>query len=72
MKLIVFLALVLTFNAQAFTQQKRDKLLGNLIKKALENYHYRSLIIDDSISEIAFKEYLKRVDPESSFYLLKT
>ena len=71
MKLIVFLALVLTFNAQAFTQQKRDKLLGNLIKKALENYHYRSLIIDDSISEIAFKEYLKRVDPGKQFLLVE-
>ena len=70
MKLVVLIVLLLSFDTQAFTQQKRDRLLGNLIKKALENYHYRRLMIDDSISNIAFKEYLKRLDPGKQFLLV--
>ncbi len=71
MKIIVFLLFVysIPFQAHSFTQEKRDKLLGNLIKKALETYHYRSLVIDDSISDIAFKEYLDRLDPGKQILL---
>ena len=40
----------------------RNKLVGNIIKNALESYHYLGHKVDDSVSQKAFKEYLKRLD----------
>lgn len=67
--LIVILFSLFSQSVYSFTQAKRDKLIGNLIKKALENYHYRNLKINDPISEIGFKEYLKRVDFSKQFLI---
>jgi len=40
----------------------RNKLVGNIIKNALESYHYLTMKIDDQVSQKAFQEYLKRID----------
>ena len=49
--------------------EKRDKLLGNLIKNALETYHYSGKKIDENMSKQAFEEYLKRLDFRKQFLL---
>jgi carboxyl-terminal processing protease len=46
---------------------KKDKLIGTLIKSALENYHYRSLVVNDSVSVKAFDEYIKKIDYGKQF-----
>ena len=48
---------------------RKDMMLGNLIKNALENYHYKSMVINDDVSKKAFDEYLKRVDYGKQFLL---
>lgn len=47
--------------------QKRDKLLGNLIKNALETYHYRDAKVNLELSKQAFDEFLKRLDFRKQF-----
>ena len=41
----------------------KDKVVGSILKNALESYHYKKMRIDDSVSLKAFEEYLK--NPES-------
>jgi carboxyl-terminal processing protease len=41
---------------------RREKLIGNILKNALETYHYRSLKINDEVSQKAFSQYLKKID----------
>lgn len=65
---LLICGIFLSINIFGAFQDKRDKLIGNLIKKALESYHYRNLTIDDTISELAFKEFLKRMDYSKQFY----
>jgi len=48
---------------------RKDKMLGILIKNALENYHYKSMVINDEVSKKAFDEYVKRVDYGKQFLL---
>ena len=50
---------------------KRTKLLSNVIKNALETYHYRHLKVNDSLSEKAFTEYIKKLDYGKQFLLEK-
>ena len=65
------LILIVTFNA--FSQGKdvrdprREKLIGNILKNALETYHYRGLKINDEVSQKAFREYLKKIDGSKQF-----
>lgn len=65
------LILVVSFNA--FSQGKdvrdprREKLIGNILKNALETYHYRGLKINDEVSQKAFREYLKKIDGSKQF-----
>jgi hypothetical protein len=40
---------------------RREKLIGNILKNALETYHYRALKINDEVSQKAFAQYLKRL-----------
>ena len=46
---------------------RRDKLIGNILKNALENYHYRAMKINDEVSQKAFVQYLKKIDGSKQF-----
>lgn len=46
---------------------RREKLIGNILKNALETYHYRSLKINDEVSQKAFAQYLKKIDGSKQF-----
>ena len=50
---------------------RREKLIGNILKNALETYHYRALKINDEVSQKAFTQYLKKIDGSKQF-LTKT
>lgn len=72
--LAIFL-LAITFNV-AFSDtpdlapdQKKEQLIGNIIKKLLETYHYKKVKIDDSFSSKAFGEFIKRIDFGKQFLL---
>lgn len=47
---------------------RREKLIGNILKNALETYHYRGMKITDEVSQKAFQQYLKRVDSSKQFF----
>ncbi len=47
---------------------RREKLIGNILKSALETYHYRALKINDEVSQKAFAQYLKKIDPSKQFF----
>lgn len=77
-KFLVFLLLFTLTQFQAVAKgakeaakpdPRKDMMLGNLIKNALENYHYKSMVINDDVSKKAFDEYLKRVDYGKQFLL---
>lgn len=73
-KKLVLITLFTVFSSTSFSQSKfaeadRDRFIGNIIKNALETYHYRDMKIDDSVSKKAFKEYLKRIDYGKQFLL---
>ncbi|NOT80094.1 MAG: carboxy terminal-processing peptidase [Bacteriovoracaceae bacterium] len=65
--------LILIVSINAFSQVKdvrdprREKLIGNILKNALETYHYRGLKINDEVSQKAFREYLKKIDGSKQF-----
>ena len=67
MKSLWLLILVL-ITTQAFAQSKdrpdsrREKIIGNILKNALETYHYKGMKINDEVSQKAFVEYLKKID----------
>lgn len=74
--LFIFLAIISIFTTSSFaksnsatSEKSREKLIGNIIKNALETYHYRSLRIEDEVSKKAFKEFLKRYDFGKQFFL---
>ncbi len=73
--LLPIFILALSFNV--FSQVKdtrdprREKLIGNILKNALETYHYRGIKINDEVSQKAFREYLKKIDGSKQF-LTKT
>lgn len=52
-------------------ERQRDRIIGNIIKDALESYHYRRLKIDDDVSQKAFKHFLKEIDYGKQFLLEK-
>lgn len=47
----------------------RERFIGNIIKNTLETYHYRRMKIDDSVSQKAFAEFLKKMDYGKQFFL---
>jgi carboxyl-terminal processing protease len=49
--------------------QSKEKLIGNIVKNALEQYHFRNLKVDKELSDKAFDLYLKRVDFGKQFLL---
>ena len=48
-------------------EPKKEELLGNILKQTLENYHFRKIKIDNSVSEKAFNEFLKKLDYGKQF-----
>ncbi|MBT3583608.1 MAG: carboxy terminal-processing peptidase [Halobacteriovoraceae bacterium] len=67
---LIFISISLSASATTESNPKMvrtDKLVGNIIKNALETYHFRKLKIDDSVSQKAFTEYLKKVDYGKQF-----
>ena len=66
----IFSILVLTlFALQTFANPTKDKVVGSILKNALESYHYKKMRINNSVSKKAFKEYLKKVDFGKQFLL---
>lgn len=51
------------------TGADRDKLIGNIVKNALETYHFKNIKVDKNLSETAFDIYLKKVDYGKQFLL---
>ncbi len=59
------------FLSNANTQKadpRKDKLIGNLLKSALESYHFKGMKIGDEVSEKAFKEFIKKIDPSKQYF----
>ncbi|OUR97469.1 hypothetical protein A9Q84_09890 [Halobacteriovorax marinus] len=48
---------------------KREKLIGNIIRNALETYHYRDQKITKDLSLKAFDEFFKKMDYGKQFFL---
>lgn len=74
LKLLLIFTLLLSFNVSAKNyvtrtqgEMRKDKLIGTLIKNALENYHYKPLVIDDKLSVQAFDEFVKKIDYGKQF-----
>ena len=59
----------LTSDVNAYNS--KDKLVGNILKSTLETYHYKKMVIDDSVSQRAFVEYIKQIDFGKQFLLKK-
>ena len=66
---ILLILIMVSVDSRAF--QSKDKLVGNILKSTLETYHYKKLSIDDSVSQKAFAEYLKKIDFGKQFLLEK-
>lgn len=68
--LLIFLLLSTSVYSQAVGDKdpRREKLIGNILKNALETYHYRGLKISDEVSQKAFQQYLKRIDTSKQFF----
>lgn len=73
MKRIVLLFTFTLFIASSAQSQnskdpRRDKLIGNLLKSALESYHFRGIKINDDVSVKAFGQYIKKVDFSKQYF----
>lgn len=64
---VVFIC-TLSAYGQSSSEIGREKLIGNIVKNALENYHYRALKVDDQLSQKAFQQYLKKIDSSKQFF----
>jgi len=47
----------------------RSKLVGNILKNALESYHYSNAKIDDKMSAKAFDQFIEMIDGNKQFFL---
>ncbi|EQC45360.1 carboxy terminal-processing peptidase [Bacteriovorax sp. Seq25_V] len=47
----------------------RDQVLGKLLKKYLEELHYRKVKINDDLSQKAFDQYIEKLDYSKQFLL---
>lgn len=68
--LAVFVLSFITYSAQSQSGKdpRRDKLIGNLIKSALESYHFSGLKINDDVSSKAFGQFIKKVDFSKQYF----
>src|SRR5690606_28715068 len=54
---------------QARQMYTKEMILGNILKGALEQMHLSKKVVDDDLSEKAFKLFLERVDYGKQFLL---
>lgn len=70
---IFFLLIFLSFNVNSQVSNtkdpRREKLIGNILKNALETYHYKGMKINDEVSQKAFQQYLKKIDVSKQFLI---
>ena len=72
LSLFVLLILLSSTGVSAQTASNnidRERFISNIIKNTLETYHYRRMKIDDSVSQKAFAEFLKKMDYGKQFFL---
>ena len=55
----IFFVLVNTTVLAQGQSMSKDRLVGSILKNALETYHYTKKKINDDVSEKAFEEFLK-------------
>ncbi|MDD0851947.1 carboxy terminal-processing peptidase [Halobacteriovorax sp. GB3] len=77
MKYFLITGMMLSLTYPSFAEQnkgpdltpnpKKESFIGNMVKGALEQGHYRKLKVNDSVSVKAFEEYLKRIDYAKHF-----
>lgn len=68
--LLFTLTLFIASSAQSQNSKdpRRDKLIGNLLKSALESYHFRGIKINDDVSVKAFGQYIKKIDFSKQYF----
>jgi carboxyl-terminal processing protease len=66
---IMLLSFLLVSPSFGFTDQRQSQIIGNIIKNALEQYHYRNIKIDDVVSKKAFVEFFKKLDYGKQIFL---
>ena len=54
-------------NSTSLPAGQKERLIGNILKNALETYHYRKLKINDKVSLQAFDNFLEKVDFNKQF-----
>ena len=65
---VLLISLIVEAQTASDKDPRREKLIGNILKNALETYHYRGLKISDEVSQKAFQQYLKRIDSSKQFF----
>ena len=71
---LVLITLLAFCSTNLFAQNQslsKDRLVGSILKNALETYHYTKNKINDDISDKAFEEFLKKIDYGKQFLLQK-
>lgn len=66
---LIFSISVFAKDGAGIKEKNRERLIGNLVKNALETYHYKDLKINDQLSKKALKEFLKKMDYSKQFLL---
>ncbi len=73
MRQLLLLILIIVFSTNLFADNakdpRREKIIGNILKNALETYHYRGMTINDDVSKKAFAQYLKKIDGSKQFLI---
>ena len=70
--IVVFSALVLfgfNFSGKKFSDPNKEKLLIEVVKYVVEKGHYKSVDINDNISEKIFNNYINQIDGQKRFFL---
>ena len=70
--IVVFSALVLfgfNFSGKKFSDPNKEKLLIEVVKYVVEKGHYKSVDINDNISEKIYNNYINQIDGQKRFFL---
>ena len=70
--IVVFSALVLfgfSFSGKKFSDPNKEKLLIEVVKYVVEKGHYKSVDINDNISEKFYNNYINQIDGHKRFFL---
>ena len=69
--LLVTLAVSSVFGKTESKSSDHAKIIGSILKSALETYHFKKLKVNDELSKNAFQEYIKKIDYGKQFLLAK-